>query len=124
MTSLLVESGSGKPGTVRAAATAALVLFSMTVFAQQAPANGPEAQREAMRTLSFLAGQWSGPVSIVRGPGEPIRLTQTENVEYKLGGLVLLIEGKSTDASGKAQFEALGTIAYDDATHTYPHTRL
>ena len=46
-------------------------------------------------------------------------LTQTEDVEYKLDGLVLLIEGKSTSADGKVPFSALATIAYDDASHTY-----
>lgn len=78
-----------------------------------------DAQRDAMKKLAFLAGHWSGPVSVARGPGEPLKLTQTENVELKLDGLVLLIEGQSTGADGKAQFQALATIAYDDASHTY-----
>ena len=89
-------------------------------LASQAPApNGVDVQQEAMQKLSFLAGRWSGPVTIVRGPGEPLHLTQTEDVQYKLDGLVLLVEGKSTDADGKASFSALATVAYDDATHTY-----
>ena len=53
------------------------------------------------------------------GPGEPLHLTQSENVEFKLGGLVLLIEGKSTGADGKAQFEALATVAFDNASRSY-----
>ena len=72
-----------------------------------------------MRKLEFLAGHWSGPITIVRGPGEPLRLTQTENVQFKLDGLVLSIEGKSTGADGKAQFEALATIAYDENAGKY-----
>jgi len=74
-----------------------------------------EVQRAAMRKLSFLAGHWSGPVTVARGPGEPLHLTQTEDVEYKLDGLVLLVQGKGTSPDGKVQFSALGTIAYDDA---------
>lgn len=98
----------------------AAMLIAATRFAAAQPAqNSADAQREAMRKLAFLAGQWSGPLSVFRGPGEPLRLTQHENVEFKLDGLVLLIEGKSTDADGKAQFEALATIAYDDASQTY-----
>lgn len=89
-------------------------------LASQVPAsNSADVQREAMQKLSFLAGRWSGPATIVRGPGEPLHLTQTEDVQYKLDGLVLLVEGKSTDANGKTLFSALATIAYDDATHTY-----
>jgi hypothetical protein len=93
---------------------ALMISFSLSAAAQQ-----PDAQREAMRKLAFMAGHWSGPVTIVRGPGEPLHLTQTEDIEYKLDGLVMIIEGKSTNADGKVLFSALATVAYDDATHTY-----
>ena len=96
-----------------------VISFSLSLAAQQPVSNSVDAQREAMRKLSFLAGHWSGPVTIVRGPGEMLHLTQTEDVEYDLDGLVLLIEGKSTSAGGKVLFSALATIAYDDASHTY-----
>lgn len=72
-----------------------------------------------MRKLTFLIGRWSGPVTITRGPGEPLHLTQIENVRFKLDGLVLLIEGESDGADRKPQFQALATVAYDDASHTY-----
>jgi len=98
-------------------AAAALIGFSLSVRAQQP--GGPEAQRAAMQKLAFLAGHWSGPVTIVRGPGEPLKLTQTENIQLKLDGLVLLIEGQSTDKDGKVSFSALATVAFDEATHTY-----
>lgn len=91
----------------------------LPLAAQQPASNGVAVQREAMHKLSFLAGRWSGPVTIIRGPGTELHLTQTEDVEYKLDGLVLLIEGKSTDADGKVVFSALATVSYDDATHTY-----
>jgi len=100
-------------------AAAVMLSFSLPLGAQQPAASSTDAQRDAMRKLSFLAGRWSGPVTIVRGPGEPLHLTQTENVEYKLDGLVLLIEGKSTSADGKVMFEALATVSYDDVSHSY-----
>jgi hypothetical protein len=100
------------------AATAA-VLVSFSVAAQQPGVDSAEAQRDAMQKLSFLAGRWSGPVTIFRGPGEPLHLTQTEDVAYKVDGLVLLVEGKSTNAEGKVLFNAIATVAYDDASHTY-----
>jgi hypothetical protein len=87
--------------------------------AQQPGMPNVDAQREAMKKLAFLAGHWSGSVSISRGPGEPLKLTQTENVQYKLDDLVLLIEGESTGSDGKKQFQALATVAYDDASHAY-----
>jgi len=100
-------------------ATALVISFSFRLVAQQPGSTSVDAQREAMRKLAFLAGHWSGPVTITRGPGEPLHLTQTEDVEYKLDGLVLLIEGKSTNADAKVLFSALATIAYDDASHAY-----
>lgn len=93
--------------------------FSPSLAAGQTGSANVNADRAAMRKLSFLTGRWSGPVTIVRGAGEPLHLTQTEDVEYKLDGLVLLIEGKSTSADGKALFSALTTVAYDHASRTY-----
>jgi hypothetical protein len=94
-----------------------LVLFGLALAAQNPPAM--DTQREAMRKLDFLVGRWRGPVTVVRGPGEPLHLIQTENIEPRLDGLVLLIEGKSTGADGNTPFQSLATIAFDDATHTY-----
>jgi len=101
------------------ALAAVVVAISCSLAAQQQPSASVDAQRAAMRKLAFLAGHWSGPVTMVLGPGEPLHLTQSEDVEYKLDGLVLLIEGKSVATDGKAQFEALATVAFDDVSHTY-----
>lgn len=101
--------------------------------AQQQPSHRIEVQRQAMGKLSFLAGHWSGTVSMNRGPGapgpprtgsgpqgdEPLRMTHTESVQFKLDGIVLLIEGRSTAVDGKAAFAALATIAYDDEAGKY-----
>lgn len=104
-------------GALAMASLAAVLIPSAPA---QAPAsNSVAVQQAAMRKLAFLAGKWSGPITIFRGPGRPLHLTQSENVQYKLDGLVLLIEGRSVDAEGKAQFQALATVAYDDASHTY-----
>jgi hypothetical protein len=77
------------------------------------------AQREAMKKLEFLVGRWQGPASVSRGPGEPLRITQSENVQFKLDGLVLLIEGEGRNADGKVVFGALATVVYDDTTSTF-----
>jgi hypothetical protein len=100
-------------------APALMIAFSLALVAQQPVLSSSDAQRKAMRKLSFLAGHWSGPITIVRGSGEPLHLTQTEDVEYKLDGLVLLVEGRSTSAHGELMFSALATIAYDDSSRGY-----
>lgn len=98
---------------------AALILASSAVAAAQPSAGSLDSQRAAMQKLAFLAGRWSGPVTIFRGPGEPLHLTQSEDVQFKLNGLVLLIQGQSTGSAGKVEFQALATIAYDETAHTY-----
>ena len=76
-------------------------------------------QREAMKRLEFLVGKWSGPASVVRGPGEALKLTQSEDIQMKMEGLVLLVEGMGRDSEGKIVFRALATISYDDASSSY-----
>jgi len=78
------------------------------------------AQREAMNKLGFLIGKWSGEASVLRGPGEWVELMQTEEAQYKLDGLVLMIEGVGrTKSEGKPALQALGLISYDDEAGVY-----
>ena len=79
-----------------------------------------EAQRAAMRKLSFLIGKWSGEARMLRGPGAIVELLQTEEAQYKLDGLLLIIEGIGrTKADGVSVLRALGIISYDDEHAVY-----
>ena len=95
----------------------ALILF-MALQSQQPHMPDLDAQRGAMKKLDFLVGKWAGEARMLRGPGEPVVMVQTEEVQYKLGGLLLLIEGVGT-AEGKPALQALGIVSYDDETGTY-----
>jgi hypothetical protein len=78
------------------------------------------AQRAAMKKLAFLAGKWVGEARLLRGPGEPVVLAQTEEARFKLDGLVLEIEGVGrSKLNNKAVLQALGIISFDDETGTY-----
>ena len=78
------------------------------------------AQRAAMQKLSFLIGKWAGEANVLRGPGEPVELLQTEEASYKLDGLILLIEGVGRSKSnGQPVLQAFGIISYDDENRTY-----
>jgi hypothetical protein len=112
-----IQMGRSKVHSIKAGVL--LIALALPLSAQQAHGPDIRAQRDAMQKLGFLVGRWSGPVSITRGSGEPLKLTQAENVQLKLDGLVMLIEGQSTGADGKPQFQALATIAYDDVSHAY-----
>jgi len=76
------------------------------------------AQRAAMKKLEFLVGKWAGEARMLRGTGDPLVMMQTEEVQYKLDGLVLVIEGVGK-ADGKPALQALGVVSYDDETGTY-----
>jgi hypothetical protein len=79
-----------------------------------------DAQRDALRHLGFLVGTWTGSARMLRGPGTIVELDQTEHVEFRLGGLVLLIEGTGRDRiNGTPILQALGVISYDDEKQTY-----
>src|SRR5215472_2531751 len=79
-----------------------------------------EAQRLAMRKLGFLVGKWAGEARLLRGPAESVELLQTEEAQYKLDGLILMIEGVGrTKSSGQPVLQALGIISYDDESKTF-----
>jgi len=73
-----------------------------------------------MKKLNYLIGEWTGEARVMRGPGEPMELIQTEVAQYKLNALILTIDGVGrTKSDGKPSLQALGVISYDDETKTY-----
>jgi hypothetical protein len=72
-----------------------------------------EAQRAAMKKLEFEDGKWVGEACLLRGPGDPVSLMQTEEAQFKLDGLILCIEGVGrTTADGKPALQALGVVLF------------
>ena len=91
-----------------------------TSMAQQIPMPDVEAQRTAMRKLSFLIGKWSGEARMLTPSGEAIEMKQTEAAEYKLDGLILTIEGIGrTKADDRPVLSAFAVISYNDANGSY-----
>ena len=92
------------------------------VVAAQPP--GGEANREAMKKLDYLAGKWKGEATVSMDPKETKTVTQTEDVQFKLNGTVLLVEGVGRGKlPGKDEegvlFNALGVMSYDAQTKKY-----
>jgi len=72
-----------------------------------------------MKKLAFLVGRWKGEARLLRR-GEWVDLHQSEEAQYKLDGLILLIEGIGrTKSDGHSVLQALGFISFDDETATY-----
>jgi hypothetical protein len=89
-------------------------------MAQQVRLPDLEAQRTAMSRVGFLVGKWAGEARLLRGAAEPLELLQTEEAQFKLDGLLLMIEGLGrTKTTGQPALQALGIVSYDDESRTY-----
>ncbi|MGA9582625.1 MAG: DUF1579 domain-containing protein [Allosphingosinicella sp.] len=80
------------------------------------PAARMAAQREAMKALAFLDGEWRGTARAEEAPGE---MRHTERVGTLLDGTVRLVEGRGYDSAGKTQFNAFAIISYDPVKRSY-----
>jgi len=101
-------------------ALAVLVLSAVPAAAQQPGA----ANRDAMKKLEFLAGKWKGDATVSTGPKDTKVVKQTEDVQFKLDGTVLLVEGTGRGKlPGKDEegvvFNALAVISYDAQAKKY-----
>lgn len=98
-----------------------LALAVLIVVPAVAPAQQPSEQHKAeLKKLDFLIGKWKGPADVTLGREGKQTLTQTEDVEYRLGGTILIVEGTGRgkrpmkDEEG-VLFNALAVISYDAA---------
>ena len=103
---------------IRACALAAAL--SPCASAQPATA----AQREAIKQLDYLVGQWQGAGWHEIVPGKRETFTVTETIQSKLGGLALLVEGVGkAKPAGRSEEEivhqALAVISYDAQARRY-----
>lgn len=90
-----------------------------TVHAQ---APDPAAAQAAISRLDFMVGRWRGPAWQLRG-NDRVQTQMLEVVERKLGGAVLLVEGRGTvpvsGAEDRVVHHALGVISFDAASGQY-----
>lgn len=98
------------------------VFGTATVFSQENETDQFQAglQRSEMAKLDKMVGKWSGAGWIQQGAKRE-EFTGTENVQRKLGGLGLLIEGRFTDKKqpDKVIHETLAVLAYNTRTKIY-----
>ena len=84
-------------------------------------AKKPTPAESQLQALVFLVGQWEGDGWSRMGPGPKEAVHVIESVEPKLGGSILLIEGKGTAVdpeTGEERIvhEALAIIGHDATT--------
>jgi hypothetical protein len=107
--------------TILAVLTCGAALAAGSAVAQGAynPAPRMAAQREAMKALSMLDGEWRGPANTLLANGSWHSLAQTERVGPMLDGTVKVIEGRGYEADGTLSFNAFAVISYDPDTKAY-----
>lgn len=78
------------------------------------------ARVEAMKKLDLWVGEWKGSGWNSMGQGERTEFTITEKVQRRVGGSVLLVEGRSVGkADGAVIHDGLALVYYDDKTKCY-----
>lgn len=87
----------------------------MAISAQE---NTVETQRGEMKKVESLIGEWKGSGWIQQGDKRET-FTGTENVQRKVDGLALLIEGKFANAEGKIIHNTLAVLSYDAKNSKY-----
>jgi hypothetical protein len=101
----------------------AFCLAASPLFAQ-APPPPPTATIREMAKLSFLTGTWKGEGMVDLAPGQRFGFTSSEEVGYRLDGLILTIEGMHFAsipgvAQGPKMHHAFATIHYDSFRRDY-----
>jgi hypothetical protein len=77
------------------------------------------AQKEAMKALAMLDGEWRGQAKSLRQDGGWHEMTQVERVGTILDGTVRVVEGRGYEADGSLSFNAFAVISYDPDTKVY-----
>lgn len=103
---------------------ALLLVLTMHLPAVRAVAQAPDpaAAQASIARLDFMVGRWRGPAWQQRG-AERVQTQMFEVVERKLGGAVLLVEGRGTipvaGGEDRVVHHALGVVSFDPASGTY-----
>ena len=105
-----------------------LLLLSVLAFHAGSPISGqtpvpPADQVEAVKKLDLWVGEWKGAGWASAGRDERHDFTIVEKVQRKVGGSVLLIEGRGIKKADKGDevvvHEALAVISFDEKAKRY-----
>src|SRR5688572_9560369 len=94
------------------------IMLGLTVGRSLAQGSAPEAVKQEMKKIAYMAGRWSGEATMSRPNAAPVKVLQEENIQFKLDGTVLLVEGigRSVEAGNPVVFNALAIVSYNQYT--------
>lgn len=97
------------------------IMLGLTLGRSNAQGSPPEAAKEKMKKLAFMAGRWKGEATISQRGGAPIKVIQEEKIEWQLDSLLITFEGTGrtiTDPT-KVSFHAFAVINFNITTQSY-----
>ncbi|MDZ7939197.1 MAG: DUF1579 domain-containing protein [Rhodoferax sp.] len=80
------------------------------------------AQKEALKSLSFMDGEWRGTAWTMMRDGKRAEVIQTERIGSLLDGSIKLIEGRGYRADGTTGFNAFAVLSYDPVAKNWKLT--
>jgi hypothetical protein len=90
-----------------------LLVLSISAHSQD-PA---KINREQMKALSYLVGNWKGTATIQQQGGATIKVNQEEKVQWQLDSLLISVEGIGRDpVTNKQNFHAFALLSYNQPT--------
>lgn len=97
------------------------VMLSLTISRAIAQGPAPEAIKQEMKKVAYMAGRWSGEANVKQRNGSSMKVLQEENIQFKLDGTVLFIEGigRSTEAGNPVVFNSLAIVSYNQYTKEF-----
>ncbi|QKK01550.1 MAG: hypothetical protein HND55_02105 [Pseudomonadota bacterium] len=100
-----------------------LTIASLAAMASGSNHAPPQDNLNAISRLHHWSGIWQGSGWAMSGPGQRQTFEITEQVTKRLGGTILLVEGRGTSTGPNGReivtHEALGVVYYDSATQRY-----
>jgi hypothetical protein len=80
----------------------------------------PEELKKEMQKLSYMAGKWKGEASIRQPDGSVMKVNQEEDIQYKLDGTILLVEGTGRNpVNNNISFNALAVVSYNPYSKSF-----
>lgn len=98
--------------------TLKILAVLLTLGAQLKAQESPMAVKTKLDKLSSLVGTWEGTGWYQQGPDKRYEIRQTENVESKLNGTLLLVEGRGF-VNDSLAFNAMAFFSYNPYKKQY-----
>jgi len=97
------------------------LLLMISGFARGQELKTDSLSKSEIGKLEFMTGKWEGTGWMMGRDGKKHEFNQTENIQFKIDGVVMLIEGLGM-SKGKVTHNAIAIISYNKEEKNYKFT--